>query len=173
MTRGARKETQAARRGRLPERAADLAGTLGVALLLVLLLMTCAAFGLRPFGLAWRGAVEAGGYVCAAAVGLCMPLSQFAGSHITGGLWADRLPRKARRVTGIAVSLICAALLGAAGLEVLGIAVYIRQSGELMEGFPFSSAGMAAVLAFGLLGQGCAVIFQALRAGPERGGRME
>jgi TRAP-type C4-dicarboxylate transport system permease small subunit len=161
----------------LPERvfrrAADLAGRVGIALLLVLLCTTCAAFGLRPFGLAWRGAVEAGGYVCAAAVGLCLPMSQFAGSHITGGLWAGIFPRAAQRFLGVVIGLICAALLAAAGFEVFDIAVYIRQSGELMEGFPFSAFGMVAALALGLAGQGCATLFQAFQEEREPGGRAE
>jgi hypothetical protein len=150
---------------------AGIMGRLGGMLLLLLLGMTCAAIGLRPFGLVWRGCLEAGGYVCAAAVGLCLPMAQFAGSHITGGFWADRTPPGARRAIEIAVSLIGAAILAAAGSEVFSIGLYIRQSGELMEGFPFSSFAMAASLALGLVGQGCAMLIQRSRSGAVPDGR--
>lgn len=122
----------------------------GAAFMVLMLVMVCANIGMRPFGLSIRGAVEAGGYLCALAVGLCMPGAQLAGSHISVGLLTDSLPPVPRCVQAVLVNIACGAFLFIAGREVLDIAAYARDMGEHLEGFDISYYGIAAGLAAGL-----------------------
>lgn len=122
----------------------------GVLLMLTMLVMICANISLRPFGSGIRGTVEAGGYLCALAVGLCMPGAQFAGSHISVGLRENRLPVVLRRLQEFVVNGVSALLLFFAGREVLSIAEYSRDMGEYIEGFNIPYYAMAAGLAAGL-----------------------
>lgn len=123
----------------------------GVAVMLVTLALICINIGLRPFGHGIRGVVEASGYMCALAVGLCMPGAQLAGSHISVGLRTDRLPESVRFAQAAACGLAGFALFALAGAELLEIAAYARSMGEYMEGFNVPYYGMTAGLAVGLL----------------------
>lgn len=122
----------------------------GAACMVLMLVLVCANIGMRPFGGSIRGAVEAGGYICALAVGLCMPGAQLAGSHIGVGLLTDRLSPAPRFVQTALVNIACGVFLFLAGREVLDIAAYARDMGEHMEGFDLSYYGIAAGLAAGL-----------------------
>ena len=133
-----------------------LAGAGGVTLLLLLLLV-CANIALRPVNGGIRGTMELSGYLCALAVGLCMPAAQLAGSHIAAGLWAHDLPRWARHGQRALCSLLGVGLLAAAGLEIVGVAEYADMMGEYIDGFDFSYALPAFGLALGLFAH--AVIF--------------
>lgn len=105
---------------------------------------------LRPFGSSIRGTVEVSGYLCALAVGLCMPAAQLAGSHITAGLWESSLPPFLRQLLNPFGNLLCAFLLLLAAKELGSIADYARDMGEYIEGFNISYYGMAMGLAAGV-----------------------
>lgn len=122
----------------------------GVILMLVMLAATCLNIGLRPFGLGVRGIVEGSGYLCALAVGLCMPGAQRAGSHISVGLRTAALSPGMQYAQAALCGLGCFALLLIAGMELVEIAEYARDTGEYIEGFDVSYYGMAAGLAAGL-----------------------
>ena len=126
-----------------------LAGAGGVALLLMLLLVS-ANIALRPMNGGIRGTMELSGYLCALAVGLCMPAAQLAGSHIAAGLWAHSLPRGVLHAQRALCSLFAACLLAAAGVEIAGVAEYADVMGEYIDGFDFSYALMALGLSLGL-----------------------
>lgn len=129
----------------------------GAAALFVILVLICANIVLRPFGGTIRGTAEMGGYLCALALGLCMPLSQLAGSHISGGLWNRHLPKSLRLVMEALVSAACCAVLLLAAREIGGVGAYALEAEEYIDGFEISYFSMAAALAVGLLLQG--VIF--------------
>ncbi|MCL1939456.1 MAG: TRAP transporter small permease [Desulfovibrionaceae bacterium] len=140
-----------------------LAGA-GGCIFLVMLGVICANIILRPLDGGIRGALELSGYLCALAVGLCMPAAQLAGSHIAAGLWVSALPRLARQIQRILCGLFCAFLLGAAGNEILGVAAYAHDMGEYIDGFDFSYAFMALGLASGLFLQSIIFIHETLCA---------
>lgn len=137
---------------------------LGGAVMLVMLAVGAANIVLRPFGGSVRGAVEISGYLCALAVGLCMPAAQVVGSHICAGLWASALPRLARRAQELTSSLICACLLFLVAKELMGIAEHAREMGEYIEGFDVSYYGMAIGFAFGIALHAAIFIHGALSA---------
>lgn len=120
----------------------------GVAMVVMLCIIT-ANIVLRPFGESVRGTVEVSGYLCALAVGLCLPAAQRAGSHISAGLWVSSLPRFVRQLQNAAGSAVCAGLLLLAARELFSIAEYAHDMGEYIEGFDISYAFMAVGFAFG------------------------
>ena len=131
-------------------RAAYAAAALGGAAMIVMLVLVAANMALRPFGGTVRGTVEAGGYLCALGIGLCMPAAQMAGSHIAAGLWVSSLPGFAQTAQKIAGSLLCASLLVLVCRELFDIAAYAFESGETMEGFGISCCAMAAGFGLGI-----------------------
>jgi len=131
-------------------RAAYAAAAIGGATMILMLLLVTANMVLRPFGGTVRGAVEACGYLCALAIGLCMPAAQMAGSHITAGLWVSSLPGFAQQAQKCAGSLLCAILLVLVGRELFDIAAYALDSGETLEGFGISCCVMAAGFGLGI-----------------------
>lgn len=131
-------------------KASSVMALCGVLLMLAMLGMICLNIGMRPFDGGIRGVVEAGGYMGALAVGLCMPGAHFSGSHISVGLLEDRLPRIARLAQSIVCSAVGAALLGVAGWEILSIGEYARDWEEYIEGFNISYYGITIGLAAGL-----------------------
>lgn len=141
---------------------AYLAAALGGMVMLVMLAVVTANICMRPFGGSIRGTVEVSGYLCALAVGLCMPAAQMAGSHIAAGLWSGSLPRPVRRFEKLGVSLLCAGLLFLVARELLGIAEYAADMGEYIEGFDVSYYGMALGFAFGIALHGLIFIHTAL-----------
>ena len=126
------------------------AAAVGGAVMLVMLAVVTANIVLRPFGGTIRGTVEISGYLCALAVGLCMPAAQTVGSHISAGLWVASLPRFMRRMQKAAAALLCAGLLTLVARELAGIAEYARDMGEYIEGFDISYYGMALGFALGI-----------------------
>ena len=126
------------------------AAAVGGLAMLAMLGIVSANIVMRPFGGSIRGTVEVSGYLCALAVGLCMPAAQTVGSHITAGVWVPSLPRSVRLIQKAMSSLICAALLALVAGELLGIAEYARDMGEYIEGFTISYSGMALGFAFGI-----------------------
>lgn len=147
-----------------------LAGAGGLVLLLMLGLV-CANIVLRPLNGGIRGTMELSGYLCALAVGLCMPAAQLAGSHIAAGLWTGSLPRAARHAQRALCSLFCACLLAGAGVEILGVAEYADMMGEYLDGFDFSCAVMALGLALGLFAHAAIFVHESLSAVLLPGGR--
>ena len=141
------------------------AENLGGVCLLVLLLGICSNILLRPFGASFRGVVEISGYVCALAMGLCLARAQTTNSHITGGVWAQAVPRKLRRPLEAGIALFCAALLLLAGREIADIGMYAHVSGEKVEGFPFSFFAMALGMAGGLVLQAIVLLLPVIRQG--------
>ncbi len=131
-------------------RAAFAAAAAGGSAMLFMLGVVLANIVLRPFGWSIRGSVEISGYLCALAVGLCMPAAQMAGSHIAAGVWASSMPRLVRLAQRGIGSLICAVLLALAASELFGIAGYANDMGEYIDGFDISYAGMALGFAFGI-----------------------
>ncbi len=106
---------------------------------------------LRQFDQSVRGTVEMSGYLCAMAVGLCMPAAQLAKSHIGGGVWNSALPAWLRFAFDALCNLACAVLLALAGWELLAIANDSVEMGEMIDGFDFSIFTMAAGFAVGIL----------------------
>lgn len=121
----------------------------GLAMLSMLGVVT-ANIVMRPFGGTIRGTVEVSGYLCALAVGLCMPAAQTVGSHIAAGVWVPSLPRIVRLAQKAASSLISAALLALVARELFAIAAYAHDMGEYIEGFDISYYGMALGFAAGV-----------------------
>lgn len=136
--------------------------TLGGLSLAALLLLVCANIAMRPFGPGIRGTVEMSGYLCALAVGLCMPAAQLAGSHIRAGLWADLLPARLNLLLAALCNLICAWLLALAGLELYSIAEYAREMDEYIDGFDFSYFAMALGFALGVFSHAMLFAFKLL-----------
>lgn len=126
----------------------------GAAALAAMLLLICANIVLRPVGGGIRGAAELGGYICALALGLSLPLSQLSGAHIEAGLRNRSLPRRARLILDMLTSLACAAILAAIAREIYEVALYSLDMGDYIDGFEFSCFPMALALALGLLLQG-------------------
>lgn len=135
----------------------------GLAMLLMLGIVS-ANIALRPFGESVRGTVEISGYLCALAVGLCMPAAQTVGSHITAGVWVPALPRPVRLAQKAISGLLCAALLALVARELFDIAGYARDMGEYIEGFEISYYGMALGFAFGIALHAAIFAHTALRA---------
>lgn len=130
--------------------AALAAAAIGCLAMLAMLGIVAANIVMRPFGASIRGAVTISGYLCALAVGLCLPAAQMAGSHIAAGVWVSSLPQPVRLFQKGLSGLICAALLALIARELFGIAAYARDMGEYVEGFGFSYDGMALGFAFGV-----------------------
>lgn len=130
--------------------AALVAAAFGGLAMLGMLGIVSANIVLRPFGGSVRGTVEISGYLCALAVGLCMPAAQTVGSHITAGVWVSSLPRAVRLLQKGVSSLLCAALLALVARELFAIAEYARDMGEYIEGFDLSYDGMALGFALGV-----------------------
>lgn len=127
-----------------------LAAFIGGAAMLVMLGIVSANIALRPFGESIRGTVEISGYLCALAVGLCMPAAQLAGSHIAAGLWATALPERGRKLRAAFGNCVCGTFLFLVARELCAIAEYANDMGEYIEGFGFSYHGMALLFAFGI-----------------------
>jgi TRAP-type C4-dicarboxylate transport system permease small subunit len=134
----------------LLRKAAYAMAACGVIGMLVMLGLVSANIVLRPFGAGLRGSVEISGYLCALAVGLCMPAAQLAGSHISVGLLAQKCPVCLQTAQTALCSLASCLALGLAGREIVAIAEYARDTGEYIEGFGISSYGLALGLAAGL-----------------------
>lgn len=126
------------------------AAVLGGIAMLAMLVIVFGNIVMRPFGESIRGTVEISGYLCALAVGLCMPAAQTVGSHIAAGVWVSSLPRPVRLLQKLLSSLICAALLALVARELFGIAGYADGMGEYIEGFGISYSGMALGFAAGI-----------------------
>lgn len=144
--------------------AALAAASAGGLAMLAMLAVVSANIVLRPFGGSVRGTVEISGYLCALAVGLCMPAAQTVGSHIAAGVWVSSLPRPVRLFQKALSSLICAALLAPVARELFGIAAYARDMGEYIEGFDISYYAMAVGFAFGVTLHAAVFAHTALRA---------
>lgn len=144
--------------------AALAAATAGGLAMLAMLGVVAANIALRPFGESVRGTVEISGYLCALAVGLCMPAAQTVGSHIAAGVWVSSLPRPVRLFQKAISSLLCAALLALVARELFGIAAYARDMGEYIEGFDISYYPMAVGFAFGVSLHAAIFAHGALRA---------
>ena len=136
---------------------------IGALLLFLLLVMVCANIIMRPLGHGIRGTVEMSGFLCAIAVGLCLPAAQVAGSHICAGFWADRQPRFLREIQEPLVSLFCAVLLGLAGKELLMVAEFSYFMGEYVDGFKLPVWGMIVGLALGVVGHSLCFVHGFLR----------
>lgn len=145
-------------------RAALTAAALGGLMMLAMLGIVSANIGMRPFGASIRGTVEISGYLCALAVGLCMPAAQSVGSHIAVGVLVASLPKPVRLLQKCASGLICALLLALVARELFYIAEYARDMGEYIEGFGISYYSMALGFAFGIGLHAAIFIISALRA---------
>lgn len=126
------------------------AAVVGGIVMAAMLCVVVANIVMRPLGGGVRGVVEISGYLCALAVGLCMPAAQLAGSHINAGLWEASLPAFVRRAQKAAGNFICLGLLALVSRELFSIAEYARDMGEYIDGFGFSYYGMAIGFAFGI-----------------------
>lgn len=144
--------------------AAYAAAAVGGVVMLAMLGIVGANIVMRPLGGSIRGAVEISGYLCALAVGLCMPSAQAVGSHIAAGLWASSLPRGLRRIEKAACNLMCAGLLALTARELFAVADYAVEAGEYIEGFDISYYGMALGFAFGIALHAVLFLHAALRA---------
>ena len=130
--------------------AALAAAGIGCLAMLVMLGIVSTNIALRPFGYPLRGTAEISGYICALAVGLCMPAAQLAGSHIAGGVWTSSFPRAAQLLQKSICSLLCMALLAFTARELYGIAEYAQEMGEYIDGFNIPYYGMTLGLALGI-----------------------
>ena len=130
-------------------RLAFASAVLGGAALLVMLCIVTANIALRPFGGSLRGTVEVSGYLCALAIGLCLPAAQLTGSHINAGLCVSSLPLFLQRVQNIGACLVSMVLLGFVAWELYDIAAYARDMGEYIEGFAIPYYPMTLGFAYG------------------------
>lgn len=122
----------------------------GGAVMLLMLVLVCANIVIRPFGESIRGTFEMSGYLCALAVGLCMPAAQLSGSHIAAGVWADALPAFLQKAQAPLCNLLCAALLFLVARNLLLVADYAFVMEEYIDGFSFSYGGMALGFCLGI-----------------------
>ena len=141
--------------------AAAIAG--GLCMLAVMAII-CANIAMRAIGPGLHGAVEISGYLCALAVGLCLPAAQLNGSHIELGVLSSSFSERALLAQKSIVSLLSIIILLVVFKELLSLAGYTSISGELIEGFPFSFMFMVLGMALGVLLHGLVFICCMLRA---------
>ena len=144
--------------------AALAAAAVGGLAMLVMLGIVSTNIAMRFFGGTLRGASEISGYLCALAVGLCMPAAQAAGSHIAGGVWTSSFPQAAQRFQKCASSLLCMALLFLVARELYSLAEYSRDMGEYIDGFNIPYYGMTFGFAAGIVLHATIFAQAALRA---------
>lgn len=142
---------------------------LGGALIVAILALTLGNIVLRLCGMPMRGVIEISGYLGAAAIGLCLPRAQLAGSHIEAGMLDESLPPFARRVIRIAVLLISVAFMLLAADEMLSLGLFVHEMDELIDGWDFSYAPLVFALALGCFGQTLVLVndlIQTVRTAP-------
>lgn len=132
-------------------RASKLAAWLGGVVLLIMLLLFCANIALRMTGGGLHGTVEISGYLCAMAVGLCLPAAQLGGSHIELGVLTAGFSERSLSIQKALVSVLSMLVLLFVFKELLDLANYTSLSGETIEGFPFSGVAMILGMSFGVL----------------------
>ncbi len=145
-------------------RFAIIAGAgMGAVLLLAVTGASCLNIAVRPFGSGIRGTLELSGYLCALGAGLCVPAAQAAGSHISAGLWADKLPKAIGLCFDLLCNLACAAAAVGIALQLKDIGEYAHDMGEYIDGFSFSYAFAAFGLAFGIVLHAGIFLYKAAR----------
>ncbi len=149
-------------------RAMFAAGGLLLAAMLTLTLTNIVARGL--FGYSLRGVVEISGYMCAAAIGLSLPLAQIKGCHIAAGLLEERLPTGWIRIQRTLTALACVFFLGVTALEMASLGLFVLEVDERIDGWNFSYYGLVFALAAGCAGQALVLVAELLRALPGRSG---
>ncbi len=138
---------------RVLEKAARVMFVAGGALLLMMLALTLTNIGMRFFlGSSLRGAVEISGCLCAAGIGLCLPMAQMQGCHVAAGMAEERLPMLWRKVQAVLVMLVSAGLLLVAATEIVSLGLFVMEVDERIDGWDFSYYGLVFALA-----AGCAV----------------
>ena len=130
--------------------AALAASAVGGMTMLVMLGIVATNIAMRFLGGTLRGTSEISGYLCALAVGLCMPAAQAAGSHIAGGVWTSSFPQTVQRIQKCAASLLCMVLLALVARELHSLAEYARDMDEYIDGFNIPYYGMTFGFALGI-----------------------
>ena len=136
----------------------------GGAALLAMMVIFCANILLRPLGGGIQGTVEISGCLCAMAVALCLPAAQFKGSHIEVGVMTQGFSPLALDWQKACASLLCSLLLLLTAGELLDLAQYTYNTGEIIEGFGFSAFAMIAGMLLGISTHGLIFICFLLKA---------
>jgi len=130
--------------------AALAAASVGGMAMLVMLGIVTTNIAMRFLGGTLRGTSEISGYLCALAVGLCMPAAQAAGSHIAGGVWTSSFPLRMQRIQKCGASLLCMVLLALVARELYSLAEHAWDMDEYIDGFSIPYYGMAFGFALGI-----------------------
>ena len=132
-------------------RAMFAAGGVLLVLMLALTLTNIGARGLFDHSL--RGVVEISGFLCAAAIGLSLPLAQIKGCHVTAGLLEERLPAAWIRAQQALTAAACVFFLGVAATEMVSLGLFVLDVDERIDGWNFSYYGLVFALAAGCVVQ--------------------
>lgn len=148
----------------LMERICRAAFGAGGACILAMLALTLVNIALRAgAGITLRYAAELSGCLCAAGVGLCLPLTQLRGGHVEAGLLEERLPRRWRGVQRFILALLCAVFLGAGAKEVFDLGFFVEEMGERIDGLDMGYGVFVLTLGAGCLLQAATLLARPLR----------
>lgn len=136
----------------------------GGLLLTAMLGLTLTNIVLRSlFGQSLRGVVEISGYMCAGAIGLCLPLAQARGCHVAAGMLEERLPLVWIRCQRGLTAAACVLFLGMAALEMASLGLFVLEMDERVDGWNISYYGMVFALAAGCAMQAMVVLMELAR----------
>lgn len=143
----------------------------GGLLLVLMLFLTLANILTRGlFGYSLRGVVEISGYLCAAAIGLSLPLAQIKGCHVAAGLLEERLPAGWIRAQRVLTALACVFFLGVVATEMTALGLFVLDVDERIDGWNFRYYGLVFALAAGCAVQALVLAAELVRALPGRHG---
>lgn len=148
-------------------RAMFAAGGVLLALMLVITLTNILARGL--FGYSFRGVVEISGFLCAAAIGLSLPLAQIRGCHVAAGLLEERLPAAWIRAQQALTAAACVFFLGVTATEMVSLGLFVLDVDERIDGWNFSYYGLVFALAAGCVVQALVLVAELIRLLSGRG----
>ncbi len=136
----------------------------GCACIIAMLVLTLVNIALRAcLDSSLRYAAELSGYLCAAGVALCLPLTQLRGGHIEAGLLEERLPRRWRAFQRFALALLCTAFLGAAAKELFELGLVVGEMGERIDGLNMGYGVFIMAMGVGCLLQTAALLVEPVR----------
>ena len=148
-------------------RAMFAAGGVLLVLMLALTLTNIFTRGLLHHSL--RGVVEISGFLCAAAIGLSLPLAQIRGCHVAAGLLEERLPAVWIRGQQMLTSAACVFFLGVTATEMVSLGLFVLEVDERVDGWNFSYYGLVFALAAGCVVQALVLLAEMARVLAGRG----
>lgn len=136
----------------------------GGVLLILMLALTLTNICARSFlHHSLRGVVEISGFLCAAAIGLSLPLAQVKGCHVAAGLLEERLPAAWIRAQQALTAAACVFFLGVAATEMLSLGLFVLEVDERVDGWNFSYYGLVFALAAGCIVQALVLLEELAR----------